>query len=284
MEEFSTSLVREKITFIDAIPRADDSAEQLPTVIRSNRIFLKLGDKSATEKIVVRAQNMHTTLRLANRVMTSYFHNGLFLQRSQPVEWEKMWDSVLSNYEKEFNPDIWGAVYINSKPVLKTTTSAFMDVIEKCALLTTDNYDATMEVTESVLKQIGHQMTINHASNVAATFLDNGAFMHCGIMHRADGRDTTFSFNAHGGEMSHRVINSLGVASVFIEGINLRMMINSLNQKIRRGEIEKTGHETAQLRGASMRMAAINKGINHFEESFDVKYRPDKPNLFGMGA
>ena len=124
MEEFNASLVREKIVLID-----EDGPEVYegeagkggdgkgPTVIRSNRIFLKLGARAATEKVVVRAQNMHTTLRIASKLLFSYYKQGLFIDRLTDVEWDRLWDSVLSTYEKEFNPDIWAAIYINGKPV-----------------------------------------------------------------------------------------------------------------------------------------------------------------------
>ena len=180
-EEFTASLVREKIIFAD--DSAGSGAE--PTVIKSNRIFLKLGVRAASEKIVVRAQNMHTTLRIASKILFSHHKGGALLERDTPFDWEGMWDQVLSTYEKEFNPAIWAAVYINGKPFFKTNKSPFVDVIEKCALLTIDNYDATMGVTESALKQIGRAVRINHSSNVATVFTDNGDSMRCGIIHRA---------------------------------------------------------------------------------------------------
>ena len=282
MEEFSASLVREKITFIDDSQEPDADGEVGPTVICSNRIFLKLGDRAATEKVVVRAQNMHTTLRLASKVMYSYFKNGAFLTRSQPPDWEAMWDTVLSIYEKEYNTGIWGSVYINGKSVFKTNTSPFVDVVEKCALLTVDNYDATMEVTESALKQIGRAMRINHSSNVATVFTDHVDTMRCGIIHRADGKDTTFSFTATGGEPHNRITQSISIAAAFLEAINLRFVTKSLQDKMRAGEIAKVSPEAAKLRGATARLVAIHKGIMSFEETYDVKYRPEKPDFFGL--
>ncbi len=66
MKNFSASLVREKIVFIDETK--DEMEEDIvPAVVRSNRIFLELSDAQSTEKVVIRAQNMHTTLRLASR-------------------------------------------------------------------------------------------------------------------------------------------------------------------------------------------------------------------------
>lgn len=278
--DFSTSLVREKIVFLDDADVVQAEGAQGPATVRSNRIFLKLGARAATEKVVVRAQNMHTTLRLASRVMTSYYRNGLFLDRTHAFDWEAAWESCLSNYEKDFNPDIWAAVYINGKAMFKTNLSPFVDVVEKCALLTVDNYDATMDVTESALKQIGRAMRINHSSNVAAVFTDKDDTMRCGIIHRAEGKDTTFNFTAVGGQPHARVPQALSIAGAFLEGINLRYVVKSLQDRMRRGELEKVSPEASRLRGATARLTAINRGITGFEEVYAVKYRPEKPDFF----
>lgn len=284
MEDFNASLVREKIILVDdGVDEARAAAEGIgPTVIRSNRIFLKLGQRAATEKIVVRAQNMHTTLRLAGKILFSYYKNGLFLDRPGPYDWAAQWDAVLSDYEREFNPDIWAAIYINGKAVFKTTTSPFVDVIEKCALLTIDNYDATMEVTESALKQVGRAVRISHSSNVAAVFTDADKTMRCGVIHRSKDRDTTFSFTAAGGETHNRVVQSFSVAAAFLEAINLQFVVRDLQGKMKRGEIAKVSKEANRLRVGTARLIALDKGIASFEDIYDVKYRPEKPQFFGV--
>jgi len=277
MEEFNASLVREKIIVVD-----DTAAEGAgPTVIKSNRIFLKVGARAAAEKIVVRTQNMHTTLRLASKILFDFHRHGAFLERAVPFDWTAQWDSVLSAYEKEFNHDIWAAVYVNGKPVFKTNKSPFVDVIEKCALLTIDNYDATMDVTESALKQIGRAIRITHSSNVACVLTDNGDSMRCGVIHRAGGKDTTFSFTAEGGEQHNRIVQCLGIAGAFLEAINMQFLVHDLQAKARAGTIGKVSREANQLRAATVRLVALDKGIVAFEDIYHVKYRPEKPQFFG---
>lgn len=280
MEEFNASLVREKIVFSDDQAMDDMDGDATPTIIRSNRVFLRLETKGFVEKVVVRAQNMHTTLRLASKVMYSYYKNGLFEGRSAPFDWEEAWNNIHTGYEKDYNPNNWGAIYINGRPAFKTTSSPFVDVVEKCALLTVDNYDATMEVTESALRQIGKTMKINHASNVATVFHDQDGDMRCGIIHRAEGRDTTFNFTAHGGQLHNRVPQSINIAAALLEAINLRFITKSLQYQLRAGEIANASPEGRKLRNALGRLVALNKGISSFETTYDVKYRPEKPELF----
>lgn len=289
MEEFSASLVREKIVFTEdnlkpvsgeAAPKESAHHDGGTVIIRSNRILLKMGQKSATEKIVVRAQNMHTTLRLASKILYSYYKGGSFINRAHPYDWEAQWDSVISRYEKEFNQNIWASVHINGKPVFRTNASPFVDVVEQCALLTIDNYDATMNVTESALKQVGKAMRIQHSSNVATVFTDSGDSMRCGIIHRTEMRDTTFNFTATGGEQKNRIMQSVGVAADYLEAINLRFVIRGLQEKLRTGAVNKISPEANQMRMAVARQMSINKGITGFEDVYDVKYRPEKPDFF----
>lgn len=284
MTEFNASLVREKIIFVDQEQAMLDGVEAEPVTIRSNRIFLQINDGKHTEKIVVRCQNMHTTLRLASKIMYSFYKNGLFRGRENPYDWEGTWDAILPSYEKEFNPNNWAAVYINGQSVFKTSSFPFVDVIEKCALLTVDNYDATIDVTESALKQVGKAVSINHSSNVAAVFSDDGReSMRAAIIHRSERKDTNFTFVVSGGETHNRVSQTINIAAAFLEALNLRFVVRHLGQQKRKGELEKTGDGANKLRGATGRLVAINKGITSFEEVYEVKYRPEKPDFFGAG-
>jgi hypothetical protein len=284
MEDFNTSLVREKIVFIDDVGTPDiDDLDDGPNVVRSNRMFLKLGDKG-TEKIVVRAQNMHTTLRMASKVLAEFFKGGSLSGRAKPLEWDEFWAGMLSNYEREFNPYNWAAVYVNGKPVFRTKTSPFVDVVEQCALLTIDNYDATMKVAQGALKKVGKAMRIKHSTSVAAVLTDNGEQMRCGFLYRADGNDLAFNFSASGGEMPGRVVQSTGIAAALLEALNLRYITRRLQEKLGETSGMKSTAEANQLRGATGRLVALDKGISSFEELYDVRYRPEKPVFFGKEA
>lgn len=279
MEEFNTSLVREKIIFSEGGVGEADAKE--PVIIRSNRVFLKLETEGGTsEKVVVRAQNMHATLRLAAKVLHAFYTDGHLLGRATPIRWEEQWAECVSPYEHDHNPDLWSAVYINGKSVFKTMTSPFVDVVEKCALLSLDNYDNTMGVTETALKQIGHAMRINHSSSIAAVFADNGDSMRCGIIHRMDKKDVAFNFTAVSGQQSARIVQSFGAAAAYLEAFNLRFVIHTMRAKIRAGQARVVSQENIQIRAAITRQAAINRAMTAFEEAYDVRYRPSKPDFF----
>ncbi len=279
MKEFSTSLVREKIEFTEA-----SHEKPVSSVVRSNRIFLRLPsreEKGVFDKVVIRTQTMPTALRLAGKTMFSYYRNGLFSRREEPYDWDAQWDASLSGYDRTYTPDLWAAVYLNGQSVFKTLHSPYVDIVEKCALLHIDNYEVAVGATEDVLRKIGHPINVNHTSNVAAVFHDSGPETRCGIIQRVDGKDATFHFMAGGGDMARRIVQSLGIAGAFAEGINLQRVIHTMQEKIRAREAAKASAEATKLRAATARMTAIDKAINSFEDMYSVKYRPAKPDFFG---
>lgn len=280
MADFATSLVREKIVFINDVEKGAQTAPP-PFVIRSNRILLTLtGDNGPTEKVVIRTQTMPSALRLASRVMFSFYRNGLLLPRTEAYDWEVQWNGLLSDFERTYYPGLWAAVYINGQSVFKTLTSPFVDIVEQCALLNIDNYDATMSVTEQVMRQVGRAVKITHSSNVAAIITDGVDTLRCGVIHRANGRDKTFNFTATGGQEEHRVVQGLGVAGHLLEGINLQRVVRTRQAKIQSGEAGRASPEATELRAATARLVALDRAINSFEDSYEVKYRPQKPDFF----
>lgn len=279
MVNFISSLVREKMTFTTDAFAGDDAGEELH-VIRSNRIFLNLEQNGRKEKIAVRAQTMHVTLLLASKIMFSFFKNGLFLLRAEEYDWQQQWESILSSYEQKYNPNVWAVVYINAKPVFKTKDSTYIDVVEKCALLNVDNYDATVGVAEEAFKQAGKAVSIGHESHVAAVFSSDAESINCGVIDRSAGKNVAFNFIAAGGDKERRLVQSLAVTASFVEALNLRRIVREAQMKIRMEEITTSSPEAIQMRAAAGRLMSLSKMITSFEEIYEVKYRPAKPDFY----
>jgi hypothetical protein len=270
MQDFTAALLREKMVFTETGEGAG-----VPVIIRSNRIFFKLGD----ERIVVRAQTMHVALLLASRAAAVWFKEGPYADRAEAFDWEQQWHTVLSNYEKRFNPDIWAAIYINGIAVFRTRQERFMDVIEKCAILNDDSYDAALGVAEKVLAQLGRPVQVTHAAAAAAVFGDHAGIMQAGIIHRAQ-NNLVVNFTAEGGDFGRRVVQGMVTAAAFLEALNLRFIAKGIQNRIWMQEVQQASLEGFRLRGAIVRLVALNKWIDTFEKNYIVTYRPEKPELF----
>lgn len=281
MSEFQTSLVREKIVFNDL---EGGNADQLTpdNIIRSNRIVLNLSRGKESETVVIRAQNMHSTLRMAAKVFNSFYKGGGgFLKRDKMPNWQVMWTQTMSAYEQDYNAEnIWAAVYINGNAVFRTKQARFMDVIEQCALVTRDKYDNTKDVAEYALKQLGRDVKIIHESNIAAVISDKSESLRCSISHRSDRKDTVFNFlMQNGGGRTDRVHHAFVMAAAFLEGINLGHLVRARRQLLAQGEISKNSQEARQMYAAQRRQLTLNREIIAIEALYKINYRPEKPDF-----
>jgi hypothetical protein len=276
MDNFATTLIREKIVFTDIT-----TPGTTPVTARSNRILLHLLGGQRHERVVVRTQSMHLALGMAARVMHSYFRNGLFLNRDTAYDWDAQWLALQSAYERVHNPQAWGAAYINGDPVFKHGDAPmYLNVIEKCAMLQLDNYEACVTFAESAMKSAGKPTHISQETNIAAVFINAEDHMRASIIHRARNKNLTFNFTADGGMGELRIENTIGAAAAFLEALNLKYITDSLKRKSYQGEVPKTSPDAKRLRSALIRMGELNKTIRQFEDAYEVHYRPERPEIF----
>lgn len=284
MKDFSTSVIRERIDFISD-PQASAGAgnETKKTVIlRSNRIALTFRDGEKEETLVVRAQTTPVALRVAQKILYSYNRSGLFSTRAEPYDWNTLWENIVTDYDKTYNPNLWTIIYLNGTPVMRTVENPHMDIIEKCAMLDVSNYDASIAKAEAAFKQLGREMKLEHIVSIASIFNNSHAsnLLRCGIIQRAKGRNLTFSFAAEEGEGFRRVEQAMLVASGFLEAIELKLVISSLKGKVKDSDQRQQTLDARRLRAARERMNDIYKVVKSFENVFSVKYRPEKPRVF----
>src|SRR5262249_41838233 len=120
MKELVTELLREKYVIHD--PAADLGSTKGPVIALGNRMAVPLANNKGVveETIVIRAQNMHTCIRMAARVIQSYLSGGKISDRAAPYDWAAAWGSVAGEYEQNFNPQRWIAIYNAGKIIFES--------------------------------------------------------------------------------------------------------------------------------------------------------------------
>jgi hypothetical protein len=282
MQEFKTSLLREKFILH---PLNEDEE---PIVALSNRISipLKSDDGIDDETFIVRTQNMHSCAKLAGSIVKEFMEHGSLIERARPLKWELLWGDVIKGYEKDWNPNIWCAIYHKGRVVFQYGTHhAFLDIIEKCDIANKGEYIESIKFAESAFGQAGKQVRIEHDSNVALVSSTSSEKAKCGIIVRTANGTTTFNYTSTAREDSPLKIHpytTMTVAAAFLEAIQLSFQVGFMNKKQQFKLIEQYSDEERQHRRASNRLANLNKAIGNYEDNFTVNYRPDRPTIKDM--
>lgn len=280
MKVLETSLLREKFVIRD--PGQRDGKSRV--VATSNRLVIDLRDDSGrpVETFVVRAQNMHGCVRMAAQLLQAYLSIGpLLLSRAVPFSWKDAWDKAQSDYETAFNPQRWVVVYHDGAPIFSEGSyHSFLDTIEKCQMTNKGLYEETVALAEAVLRQSGKYIKIDYDGNVALNLNLEEKQGRIGVIVRGPDKTMTFSFLVTAKAVKRlNFPQCMGVAAAFLEGIQMAFMVAMNNEKMNLGKIKSDSTEARQTREAVLRLPRLNAEIASLEGSFDVRYRPERPEF-----
>lgn len=280
MKEFSTALLREKFVIYDPAKGKENGAA---TIALSNRLTAELRDGAGriVETFIIRAHNMHSAVRMVARIIQNFSQSGPLSTRRDGYDWEGAWNSIVNDYEYAYNPERWVAIYLNGKCIFsKGERHPFLDMIEKCDWENDLEYDFAIPVAEKLFMQKGKSLKIEHDSNVALSVHFEGNTGRLGIILRSPGRTTTFTFTAQ--SKNGDVLNipqCLSSAAAFLEGIQLSFLVGMNTEKIRLGIIERFSKEEKQTKEGKARLQRLKSEIENLEKTFNVRYRPEKPEF-----
>lgn len=283
MADFRTSLLREKFTITE---KANKKAA--PVIALSNRIVVPLvsEDKIDNETFVIRTQNMHSCARLAAAVTKDFFERGTIANRAIPLAWNELWVDVIKGYERDWNENIWCAIYHKGRVIYEDgERHPFLDIIEQCDAANKQDYAQSIAFAESAFSTAGKDVKIHHDSNVALITSCTPESAKCGIIVRAASGATTFNYTAVPNLRHNKPIwahTTLTVAAAFLEGVQLAFQVGLLNKKHEYRMIERFSDEERKYKRAQNRLANLDRAIGTYEMQFNVTYRPDRPTFRDM--
>ena len=284
MKSLETSLLREK--FILQEPAAADGKTKI--IASSNRIVLDLrrGDETLDERFVIRSHNMHGAVRMAARVLQGYQSGGPLLRRQIPFPWKDTWDAAQSDYETKFNPQRWIAIYHQGGMVFEEGGHhAVLDAIEKLQVNNTKPYEHSIEMAEAEYRRSGRNLKISYDGNVALNLNLDEKQARVGVIVRGPLKTMTFNFMVSGkGGKPISFYSCMYGAAAFLEGIQLAFMAGMNSEKMTLGLLPPTSAEGVQTRDALLRLKLLNAEIASLEGSFEVRYRPERPEFDAIVA
>lgn len=278
MDAFSTTLLREKFVIRDPAPVSDEE----PVVALSNRLVTPI--PGSEEKFVVRAQNMHSCIRMAARIVAAAQEKGPILSRPRPFDWADAWQGVNEGFERKYNPNRWIAIYSAGKVVFGDGNHhPFLDIIETCDFKSRQDYEHSITMAENAFKQAGKVVRIDHDANIAMVVNITSELARCGIILRGADKTTTFNFTGKPkGGRPVRISQCLTVSAAFLEGIQLAFQVGMGKQKRRYGFLEIGSEDYKRVEAGEKRLGRLNSAIRQFDQILEVAYRPDRPDFFKM--
>lgn len=285
--EFKTSLLREKFILTD--PSADP-AKSPPLIALSNRMSITLEDSvtDTPHTFVVRSQNMHSCTRLAAAIAKEFYERGATILQDPNFNWKSLWSDVIQGYEKDWNKDIWAAIYYKGRIIFEDGSSkrhALLDIIEKCDSKNPIDYPRSVRLAEDIFSQAGKDVIIKQESNIAMLLAMTRDEAKAGVMLRGASNKTTFNFTARQKPPAGEPIlipNVLNVAAAFLEGVQLAFAVGFSNKKRDEGLIQKHSTEDRANKRGMERLTNLLSTIETMEVKYVISYRPDRPNLLRM--
>lgn len=283
MKSLQTSLLREKFELIDPSMNIGNKGK---TTAPSNRMVLPLGGEGryVHEVFVIRAQNMHICTRIAASILRSFEQLGPIKERNNPFDWDKAFDKILNDYERLYNKSLWLSVYSEGKTVYKKgKVHPFLDLIERCDH---DNeggsYEESSAMAEAIFSDKGQAIKIDYEGNVALVVNFTAKEARCGIILRGADRTTTFNYTVdykNAPDPKHFFSDTLSISANFLEGMQLAFMVGMNTAKKMLGHIERRSDEDRKTQEAMRRLTDLEHMIDHIEETYKPRFRPEKPDL-----
>lgn len=277
---FSTTLLREKFIIRDT---KVDGGE--PLVALSNRMVITLLDQrgKVSETFIIRSQVMHTCIRMSAKIIQTYMRSGPIMVRDEKYDFAEAWHDIIQDHERQFNNQIWVAVYNAGKLIFNSNAHhAFLDIIENCeSRNTTGNYDTSVFLAEEIFAAKGKAVSIEHQADTGMVLDVKKERARCGLILRSPTKRTNFNYIAEVKE-SETPLNPaqcLTIAAAFLEGIHLGFIIGRANERLRLNEISRYGEDDKKADSARRRLARLNAEIKTFEKHYEVNYRPERPEF-----
>ncbi len=279
-KEFNANMLREKFIITD---NSVDDSLSAPVIAMSNRFVIPLRDYSGKviETFIVRAQNMHCCVRMASKIYQTYEKEGPILNRDNKFNWSEAWEDTIKEYERRYNKDCWIAVYNKGKIIYQSKEHhIFLDMIEKFQEENKGEYGNAVKISKKAFLKAGKNVEIQYDSGVALVIHEANNICRCGVIIRSASKTTTFNYTLSSKESKKtEIANGLYLASNFLEAIQLAFMIGTINGKLSKGKIKKTSKEYKKNITAQDRLQIIKDEISSFENLFNIKYRPEKPDF-----
>lgn len=288
MSNFTANLIRERFVLTN-----NKNKDTIPQIALGNRLefecFNASGEKS--EKFIVRAQNMHTTLRVAARLARHWYDHGSIQDTGRNrFNWKREYKETVKDFEEKWNKDCWACVYKNGKRLFGPDIpekSQLFDIIEQVYVYDKGNYDDITVAAEKMFARIGQHISLSYDRDIAMELSGSRERIQNKVTYRdTDGRnkidlimrqkDLRYVKGDKGSPV--KLSECLSVAAVIFEGYQLGFIAGRTNFLLAAGQVNMSSQEAQHADHAIKRVIRLDNSLAELAKKHHLSFKP-KPNF-----
>lgn len=284
MHDFNALLMRER--FVLSKKNSSDTDEAMRAL--GNRLEFECYDSTgnAKAKFVVRAQNVHTCLRIGGRIARQWFDYGHIKDSGRgKFNWAREYKETVQDFEERWNPDCWACVYSNGKIIFESESPEkhqLFDIIEKISALEKGSYRDIVRTAEEIFSKSAKNVKVSYDCDMAMLLNGNKMKAKNDITYRDnDGRN---KLDIHIKQKELKVVKGEGtavrlsecmsVAAVIFEGYQLGFIIGKTNYLLSKGKVSLGDSDAVQTDQAVARIQRLDKALDDMTQKYQLSFSP----------
>lgn len=282
IEVGAITLYREKST-VHRFGGADDAHGNEPALeLRSNRVTIPIKTRVENIMVVVRGQNVPSTLRMTSLVIDEIRRDEGLLHDAVSHDWETFWVRKISNYEADYNPENWVSLHIGGQTVYATREGQQnVDFVEAVAA-------GGEEVTEEMILKASGQilgkmedLVVEHDSQTAFVFQPFSSYHRAAILERRDRKAGSFAISVYHPtpQKPVRLSHFISFCADIMEALTLKSFLDRVQELIATNKINNSNITPSQVQATRNRRRDLIEAVENFERANKLVYRPERPHF-----
>jgi len=262
----------------------DDSADDEPVLsLRSNRVTIPIKTQMSNVMVVVRGQNIPSTMRMTSVVVDEIRRDADLIHEAAEFDWDNMWRRKISKYEADHNQENWVSLHVSGELAYASREGEEASAIAEVELLT-DDADVTesivMEAANNVLGAL-EDLVVEHDSQTAFVFTPFPAYHRAAILERRDRRAGSFAVAVHHPtpQKPVRLSHFIGFCADMTEALTHKSFLDRVQEMAADNSIDGSPYKPAFVQATRNRRRDLIETIENFEKVNKVVYRPERPSF-----
>lgn len=289
MHEFSAILMRERFTLT---PRGKPEKRQTAL---GNRLDFRCSDSRGEKeaRFIVRAQNIHTCLRIGARIAAQWYEYGhIHSTGRNRFIWGDVYKDAVMDFEKKWNEQCWASAYKNGRLLFHAGTenkNELLDVIEQVHAFKRGDYKSIAEDAEEIFAQARRKVVIDYDCNLALDLHGSRYSVQNNMVYRDNDGRNTIAMQVRQRELKYvpgakgayiKLSECLSLTAAVFEGFQLGFVIGKTQHRLASGAIRIGHRDAVHADHAIQRLNRLHEAVEQMKTKYFLMFDP-KPDFYG---